>query len=516
MARDLSHYQALGVDGSRARKGCVMYCPKCGKPVGDSDVFCRSCGLRLSAENLASVSLESPSDTAVNAPVEKSAEPTSASVPATAIIARVQGKVKWFNNAKGYGFIGAQNLPDVFAHFSQFAKGASGTLQDGDLVEFEVGQGKLGPMAMEITKLGEATKTSASVQDVGHLDTLSGIEFEGLIARLLERMGFTAETTKASGDGGIDIVATLDNPLTGGRYLIQCKRYAPDSLVGAPTVREFYGAVTADRGAAKGILITTSGYTSQAHDFAAGLPIELIGRDRLQLLLDQHGLFKRDFCLPAQPEERARELVALAGKMREQSRNAEAVKLLREASQLQPDNPYVWFHLGLSYHSVGLHDEQIAAMREAVQLKPDFAEAWQWLGSGLRKVGNLDAATDALKQGLAIQPDNFHILHELGLLCRDKGDHIGALSAFSKAVKIKPDDVNGWFQVGVSSNNLKEYTEACHAFQEVLRINPDHVESWELLFWVYRNLRDKPRMLQAHSRLEQLAPAKAREYRRYL
>ncbi|MGA2630980.1 MAG: restriction endonuclease [Terriglobia bacterium] len=122
------------------------------------------------------------------------------------------------------------------------------------------------------------------------LDTLSGIEFEGLITRLLERMGFRAEMTKASGDGGVDVVATLDHPLTGGRYLIQCKRYAPDSPVGAATVREFYGALTADRRAVKGILITTSGFTVQAQEFVRGLPIELIGRDQLEPLLARYGL----------------------------------------------------------------------------------------------------------------------------------------------------------------------------------------------------------------------------------
>ncbi len=122
------------------------------------------------------------------------------------------------------------------------------------------------------------------------LDALSGTEFEGLITRLLEHMGFRAGMTKASGDGGIDIVATLDQPLIGGRYLIQCKRYAPDSPVGAGTVREFYGALTADRRAAKGILITTSGFTAQATEFARELPIEMIGRDQLERLLEQHGL----------------------------------------------------------------------------------------------------------------------------------------------------------------------------------------------------------------------------------
>lgn len=121
------------------------------------------------------------------------------------------------------------------------------------------------------------------------LQQLGGVEFERLIVSLLERMGFRAEMTRASGDGGIDIVATLDKPVVGGRYLIQCKRFARDSLVGAPTVREFYGALVADRGAVKGILITTSGFTDQAREFARNLPIDLIDLNKLRGLFAEFG-----------------------------------------------------------------------------------------------------------------------------------------------------------------------------------------------------------------------------------
>jgi Holliday junction resolvasome RuvABC ATP-dependent DNA helicase subunit len=119
------------------------------------------------------------------------------------------------------------------------------------------------------------------------IDGLSGVEFEKLVADLLHRMGFRAEVTEATGDGGIDIVATLDRPLIGGRYLIQCKGFAPGSLVGAAAVRDFYGALTADQSAIKGIFITTTGFTSQAVAFARGLPVELIGGEQLRLLLAQ-------------------------------------------------------------------------------------------------------------------------------------------------------------------------------------------------------------------------------------
>jgi len=119
-----------------------------------------------------------------------------------------------------------------------------------------------------------------------NLDQMSGVDFERLVTALLARMGFRAEMTKATGDGGIDIVAVLDMPITGGKYLFQCKRYAPDNLIGAATVREFYGAVTAER-AVKGILITTSDFTAQAREFAERVGVELIDLAGLQRLLAQ-------------------------------------------------------------------------------------------------------------------------------------------------------------------------------------------------------------------------------------
>lgn len=122
------------------------------------------------------------------------------------------------------------------------------------------------------------------------LAKMSGTQFEQVVTQLLFRMGFRAEMTKASGDGGVDIVAVLEKAVFGGRYLIQCKRYAPNSLVGAPLVREFYGALTADRKAVKGILITTSNFTTQAVEFAEGLPVELIDGNKLIGLFQEYDM----------------------------------------------------------------------------------------------------------------------------------------------------------------------------------------------------------------------------------
>ena len=62
----------------------------------------------------------------------------------------MQGTVKWFNNSKGYGFIGREDGPDVFVHYSAITGDGYRTLQEGDAVEFEIVQGPKGPQASNV------------------------------------------------------------------------------------------------------------------------------------------------------------------------------------------------------------------------------------------------------------------------------------------------------------------------------------------------------------------------------
>jgi CspA family cold shock protein len=65
----------------------------------------------------------------------------------------VQGIVKWFNGSKGYGFIGRDDGPDVFVHFSAVVGDGFRTLNEGDVVEFEIGTGPKGPQALDVRKI---------------------------------------------------------------------------------------------------------------------------------------------------------------------------------------------------------------------------------------------------------------------------------------------------------------------------------------------------------------------------
>jgi cold shock protein len=64
-----------------------------------------------------------------------------------------RGRVKWFNDAKGFGFIARDNGPDVFVHFSAIASDGFRSLAENQEVEFEVVEGAKGPQAQNVVKV---------------------------------------------------------------------------------------------------------------------------------------------------------------------------------------------------------------------------------------------------------------------------------------------------------------------------------------------------------------------------
>jgi len=68
-------------------------------------------------------------------------------------MSRINGVVKWFNDAKGFGFISRDGGPDVFVHFSAIQGNGFKSLAENDQVEFKLGQGPKGLQALEVTKV---------------------------------------------------------------------------------------------------------------------------------------------------------------------------------------------------------------------------------------------------------------------------------------------------------------------------------------------------------------------------
>jgi len=124
-----------------------------------------------------------------------------------------------------------------------------------------------------------------------NLATMDWQEFEHLIRELLskefaKKSGAEVKITRASRDRGVDAVIFDPDPLHGGKYVVQAKRY--NTVVDVSAVRDLYGTVH-NEGADRGILVTTSRYGRDAYDFASNKPLTLIDGQNLLSFLAKHG-----------------------------------------------------------------------------------------------------------------------------------------------------------------------------------------------------------------------------------
>lgn len=115
-------------------------------------------------------------------------------------------------------------------------------------------------------------------------------DFEHLVRQLFEwefgQHGVEVKVTRASRDRGVDAIMFDPDPLRGGKYVLQAKRYTRPVDVAA--VRDLYGTVV-NEGANRGILVTTSSYGPDSYEFAKNKPISLVDGPNLIAMLKRHG-----------------------------------------------------------------------------------------------------------------------------------------------------------------------------------------------------------------------------------
>jgi restriction system protein len=116
-------------------------------------------------------------------------------------------------------------------------------------------------------------------------------DFEHLVRQLFEKefavsTGAEVRVTRASRDYGVDAIVFDPDPIRGGKYVIQAKRYT--NPVDVAAVRDLYGTLV-NEGAVKGLLVTTSHFGPESYEFAKDKPITLIDGSNLLSLFNRHG-----------------------------------------------------------------------------------------------------------------------------------------------------------------------------------------------------------------------------------
>lgn len=123
-----------------------------------------------------------------------------------------------------------------------------------------------------------------------NLMTMDWQDFEILVRDLFQEVfkpaGGDVRVTRTSRDQGVDAVIFDPDPITGGKTVVQAKRYR--GAVPVAAVRELFGTMM-NEGAGKGILVTTSHFGASASEFAKDKPMTLIDGARLLHLMQNHG-----------------------------------------------------------------------------------------------------------------------------------------------------------------------------------------------------------------------------------
>jgi Restriction endonuclease len=110
------------------------------------------------------------------------------------------------------------------------------------------------------------------------LYNLTPRQFEEFIAELLNKMGYTVRLGPGSKDGGVDVFAERDQDFGPELTLVQCKRNSPVNKVGEPIIKQLHADVN-DRKASKGLVVTTSFFTSTALKYIESSKYRLAGTD---------------------------------------------------------------------------------------------------------------------------------------------------------------------------------------------------------------------------------------------
>ncbi len=175
--------------------------------------------------------------------------------------------------------------PEAFRIIAQATSGNIGEavkmLREAAMYAQVVGAGEI-TAALAAEALAMSGTANRAQPSTPFAPMLPGEGLEQTVSRLFEQRGFQVQNVRRSKDGGVDVLAVSDDPITGGRYVIQCKDWSDN--VGVDTVRELLGTVVREN-AVQGILVTTSSFTPQAREEAKGQRVRLIDGGELKRLL---------------------------------------------------------------------------------------------------------------------------------------------------------------------------------------------------------------------------------------
>jgi tetratricopeptide (TPR) repeat protein len=174
------------------------------------------------------------------------------------------------------------------------------------------------------------------------------------------------------------------------------------------------------------------------------------------------------------PDEETQLTVAEAQLLRDANRNQDALQLLGEALQKEPDQPELLYDYALTAEKLERYDVLESNLRKLIQVRPDHAHAYNALGySFAERNMRLPEARKLIERALELAPDDYFIIDSLGWVLYREGDLKGAAEQLRRAYGGRPDAEIG-AHLGEVLWAMGERDEANRVWQESLKSSPEN------------------------------------------
>ena len=161
-----------------------------------------------------------------------------------------------------------------------------------------------------------------------------------------------------------------------------------------------------------------------------------------------------------------------------QDNHLEAVKYLKKAAALEPNDPSLQYNLAKALSSAGNEKEAIIYHQRAVKFMPQNPEAWLNYGKSLLALQRNEEAINTLNKALQINSQYPEALLNKAIALRGLQKEEGALALIDQALIQNPAFYEGWLNKAISLRSLKRIDEALTCFDQAIKINPEKKDAW--------------------------------------
>ena len=162
----------------------------------------------------------------------------------------------------------------------------------------------------------------------------------------------------------------------------------------------------------------------------------------------------------------------------EAGQEAQAMRLYKQAIEVDPMYDEAYFGLGVLLARRGRPGDALEAYRQAIRLHPRNASVRSNLGNTLVKLGRFDEAVAEYEEALRIAPRHVNARYNLGSTWLHIGRFADAIRAFREVLRIQPDHLPARCNLGVALADSRRLDEAIQVYREVLAIDPRHANTY--------------------------------------